>query len=996
MKMISKHLSLSGISNKGLLFLGFVIFLSSCELTWLYFQTVAVSPQKHFEYTKVLRDFREADAQINGEVLANRLEITRNYDRLLRFIDMAQGAASSVEVVPSFVFGMERNSIVEKARELQQIQKKKFQVIEIFQRNNAILRNSLTYFPVATNEFLNNESLSVANKSTLENYTRQVLSYVHSPISEHRLQVDIAREKLSVLNTDLKNEHINNLLIHGDIVVTYLPEVNNIIQEIMAFNITGHLEAINLFYTKGYAQAENTSVQYRKLLFMLALLLTAYLAFVFIRLERARQSLAKAHEEISQRYAAQLLAEDQLRLHATVFHSSHDGMILSDAEGNILDVNPAFTRVSGYERSELIGQNPRLIKSGHHEQDFYAAMWKSILVNGNWRGEIWNRNKFGEVYPELLSVSSVHNAHGDLTNFVAVYADIRQLKEQEKQLTRLAYFDALTGLPNRVVLADILTQEMFKTRRSGNIFAVCFLDLDGFKQVNDTYGHEIGDQILVEMAVRLKENVQGGDTVARFGGDEFVLLLHDLNTTLECDQAIQRILKFVEQPLLVISEPIMLAASIGVTLFPNDDADPETLIRHADQAMYQAKQAGRNRYHLFDYEFDRNIRMCHERLERIEQALVNQEFTLYYQPKVNMREGKVTGAEALIRWLHPERGVIAPGEFLPFIENHNLSVRIGEWVIETALNQLDEWLHRDLNITVNINVDGYHLQNPGFVKYLSSQLVTRPHLAKNIELEILETSALDDIAKVSRIIDECIELGVCFALDDFGTGYSSLTYLKRLPISTIKIDQSFVREMTSEPNSLIIVQGILGLSSAFQRQVIAEGVESIEHGRLLMQLNCDHAQGYGIARPMSAENFPEWLANWLPHQEWVAIKNVIWESVDSSIFVARVELINWVSQLIYSVNDGKPVLHKDSDDDQKCNFGIWYYGLGGIKYKHLACFEEIEHPYLRLHEIADQIDLSWRNRQHDQAKNLINELLNQRNLIIEILVVLEKMVAVGI
>jgi EAL domain-containing protein (putative c-di-GMP-specific phosphodiesterase class I) len=445
-----------------------------------------------------------------------------------------------------------------------------------------------------------------------------------------------------------------------------------------------------------------------------------------------------------------------------------------------------------------------------------------------------------------------------------------------------------------------------------------------------------------------------------------------------------------------MSEPIMLSASIGVTLFPDDDADPDTLIRHADQAMYQAKQAGRNRYHLFDYEFDRHIRIQHERMDRIEKGLKHKEFVLYYQPKVNMRKGTVTGAEALIRWHHPERGVVAPGEFMPFIEDHDLSVRIGEWVIETAVNQLDEWQQRNLNITVNINVAGYHLQSPSFVQYLSSQLVNRPHLGKNIEIEILETSALEDIAKVLNVIEQCRELGICFALDDFGTGYSSLTYLKRLPVSTIKIDQSFIKEMTSDPNNFIIVQGILGLSSAFQRQVIAEGVETVEQGRMLMQLNCDHAQGYGIARPMPASDFLDWTANWSPYPEWGAIKNLVWESDDSSIFVARIELINWVSQLIYAIKEEKPVPHKCADDYHQCNFGIWYYGFATHKYQHLACFKAIEKPHIGLHEVVGQIDFLWRSGQHNQIKTLISDLLNQRNAVIEALTELEMGLATAV
>jgi EAL domain-containing protein (putative c-di-GMP-specific phosphodiesterase class I) len=432
-----------------------------------------------------------------------------------------------------------------------------------------------------------------------------------------------------------------------------------------------------------------------------------------------------------------------------------------------------------------------------------------------------------------------------------------------------------------------------------------------------------------------------------------------------------------------------------VAVFPTDDANPDTLLRHADQAMYQAKQAGKNRYHIFDRELDLYVRIQHDRISRIADALASGEFSLYYQPKVDLRKERVVGLEALIRWHHPERGLVAPMDFLPLIEDHDLIVRIGEWVIETVLCQLNEWQAIGLELAVSVNIAGRQLQNANFVQHLSTSLSKHPNVARKLELEILETSALEDVAKASRVIEQCRELGVSCSLDDFGTGYSSLTYLKRLPAATIKIDQSFIREMISDPDNLLIVQGVLGLAFAFQRQVIAEGVETVEHGRLLMQLDCDHVQGDGIAKAMPAAQVPAWVASWRPDPEWSAIKDLRWDASDRPLLIAKVEHRNWVAQLVYAVKSGLPPPRKSLDDQYTCGFGAWYYGRGASLYQHLSEFVGIEEPHRRVHEIAAEMDRRWRNGQLNKARGLIDDLHTQRDAVLVALIALELKVAQG-
>jgi len=558
-------------------------------------------------------------------------------------------------------------------------------------------------------------------------------------------------------------------------------------------------------------------------------------------------------------------AEAQLMLAASVFSHAEEGIVITDAAGAIVEVNDTFTRITGYARDEVLGANPRILSSGRHDRDFYATVWTALTQHGHWHGEVWNRRKDGALYAEMLNISAVRDGEGRPQHYVGLFSDITSLKEHQSQLERIAHYDALTGLPNRVLLADRLEQAIVHTRRRDNLMALVYLDLDGFKGVNDRYGHEAGDELLVVVSRRLKAALREGDTLARLGGDEFVAVLADLGDPSECNAVLTRLLLAAAAPVQIGDAAVQVSASLGVTLYPPDGGDPDTLLRHADQAMYQAKEAGRNRYQLFDPEHDRQARSQRESLQRMQAALERGEFVLHYQPRVNLRSGAVLGAEALIRWQDPERGLLFPADFLPGLENSELIVRLGEWVLETALAQMASWRRAGLDIAVSVNIAAHHLQQDDFLARLRAALAAYPDLPPGrLELEVLETDALDDVARVSCVMEACRALGVDFALDDFGTGYSSLTYLRRLPATVLKIDRSFVRDMLCDAEDLAIVEGVIGLAAAFRRTVIAEGVETAEHGALLMKLGCDLAQGYGIARPMPAAELPDWVRRWRP------------------------------------------------------------------------------------------------------------------------------------
>lgn len=672
-------------------------------------------------------------------------------------------------------------------------------------------------------------------------------------------------------------------------------------------------------------------------------------------------------------------SEAKLRLAASVFSHAREGIVITDADGHIIEVNEAFTRITGYSRTEVLGRNPSILSSGRQDRAFYDAMWRDLRCPGYWEGEVWNQSKAGHEYVQALAIAAVRGNDQRTTHYVALFSDITRQKDNERQLRQIAHFDSLTGLPNRVLLADRLAQAVVRVRRSGRPLALAYIDLDGFKAVNDVHGHDVGDQLLMALASRMTECLREGDTVARLGGDEFVAVLADLSNQSAARDLIDRLLSVIAQPVKVDRVVVQVSGSIGVTYCEQkDDIDPDQLLRQADQAMYQAKVAGKNRCHIFDTARDAILRGRHEHLERIREGMLKHEFVLHYQPKVNMRSGAVIGAEALIRWQHPEQGLLAPIEFLPTIAQHPLEVELGRWVIDTALTQIEAWQAEGIDLKVSVNINGYHLHRPGFVDELQTMLAAHPNAPRGyLELEVLESSALEDIAMVSALINASAALGVEFALDDFGTGYSSLTYLKRLPAQVLKIDQSFVRDMLQDSDDLAILEGVLGMANAFRRRAIAEGVETVAHGETLLRLGCDLGQGYGIARPMPAADLPAWRECWRPDPRW-AHANCLDRDL-LPVLIAGVEHRGWILALgehLDGKRDTPPPL-----DPHQCRFGNW---LDKAKHQpfHANTIATIEALHLQVHARATAL-LECHSQGHDTVAGLndlhalTNALLSQ-------------------
>jgi diguanylate cyclase (GGDEF)-like protein len=481
------------------------------------------------------------------------------------------------------------------------------------------------------------------------------------------------------------------------------------------------------------------------------------------------------------------------------------------------------------------------------------------------------RNRLGATCTVEYTANAIRTARGEVQGSVLVFRDVTERRQLMQQISWQSNHDILTGLPNRAALASRFDQEVARARHEGYLLAVCLFDLDHFQHVNQSRGQAIGDEILKQVASRLHDFAGQRHYVARLGGDEFVLLLPDLNQRAAIEHAMERLMAALSRTYVCDGEAVTMSASVGIAVYNGNDLSADSLLRQADQALYQAKITGRNRYHFFDADLDEQVRTHHNRRTEVRAAVRDGELRLYYQPKLDMRKGRIVGMEALLRWHHPQRGVVGPMDFLPIVEHSDVIVDIGEWVIREALRQLQSWRVFDPRWVISVNIAARHFQRSDFVERLKTMLSefqdVPPHM---LELEILESSALSDISHVRGIMLDCQALGISFALDDFGTGYSSMSYLKRLPADILKIDQSFVRNMLVDRDDLHLVSAVIGLAKAFGLGVIAEGVETIEHGAMLMRLGCDLAQGYGIARPMQAEDVLSWVAGFDAAPVWQA------------------------------------------------------------------------------------------------------------------------------
>lgn len=579
--------------------------------------------------------------------------------------------------------------------------------------------------------------------------------------------------------------------------------------------------------------------------------------------EGQRKGLVVIARDITERKAA----EQELTIAAAAFESK-EAMMITNANGMILRVNSAFIDITGYSDEEIIGQNPNILKSGRQDNAFYVAMWERIHRTGGWEGEIWNRRKNGEIYPEHLTISSVKDRNGCVTNYVSTFTDITDRKSAEEKIMNLAFFDPLTHLPNRRLLLDRIQQALVSRTRSGMLGALLFIDLDNFKIINDTLGHEIGDLLLKQVAERLQSCVREEDTVARLGGDEFVVMLEDLSknynaATTQTESVANKLLFVLNQTYQINEHACRSSASIGITLFKDATTDMDTLLRQADIAMYQSKKAGRDTLRFFDQTMQDTINLRASLEAELRKAFVDEQFQLYYQIQMDS-SCQPLGAEALIRWIHPERGMISPADFIPLAEETGMILPLGHWVLTTACEQLATWstFTATSHLTIAVNISAMQFKLPTFVEEVISLIEFYQIDPSKLKLEITESTLLDNVDEIVVKMNKLQKLGINFSMDDFGTGYSSLQYLKRLPIDQLKIDQSFVRDITLDSSDLAIVRTIIAMAHSLNMDVIAEGVEIEEQRQLLLNNGCAHFQGYLFSKPVPIDQFEMQLKNY--------------------------------------------------------------------------------------------------------------------------------------
>lgn len=565
--------------------------------------------------------------------------------------------------------------------------------------------------------------------------------------------------------------------------------------------------------------------------------------------EQGKKLTVGTHIDISDRKESEL----KLQLLARLFEQSSEGLLITNAQQQVVMVNQAFCSISGYQAEEVIGKDPRILSSGKHDKNFYQQMWHAIAEHGVWKGEIWNKRKDGSLYPEWLSISKIEGPEPGEIYYVGLFRDISQYKEDEAQIRFLAQYDPLTELPNRALLLDRTEQALAVAKDQQQQLALLFIDVDRFKQINDSLGHQTGDQLLIQIARRLTSLCRPEDTLCRLSSDEFVLLRPNTHAEMAAELA-ERILPLMLTPYQVSGHELVLSASIGIAVFPQDGQSFHELYRHADIAMYRAKENGRNTYCFFTSEMQR-YHARHLLLENaLRRAIENNELSLVYQPQYSLQQQKLTGFEALLRWQHPELGFISPGEFIPLAERSGLVIPLGEWVLKTALAERASWQQLTSEpLTVAINLSPIQFRQPGLLTLIDSLLQASQLPAEMLELEITESAMVEDPAHAASLLDAFRQRGLRIAVDDFGTGYSSLSYLKRFALHKLKIDQSFVRDLLSDADDRAIVQAIISMAHSLELETIAEGVETAAQQALLQQLGCQAIQGYHYGKPLPAE-----------------------------------------------------------------------------------------------------------------------------------------------
>ena len=819
-------------------------------ITWLFRQAGEISTTEHYAYLHALRQAQQADTELNGAVLASYADLLQNYDPVRRYLAELADTERRLAAFPAALPDDTRERLQQAVQRLALLRNEKAERVDRFQRGNSVLRNSELYFPRAADDLLLGHPGQ--ENGELAHFVRHLLAFMRG------VRLDDAghlqSELLELQASPRQPAGLGALLVHAQVIIVRRPEVNALVEAILATPTATQLDQIGQIYAAGHETAQQRAGIYRVMLYVVSLLLAGNILLAMIRIERDRRDLAA-------RYAAQQRAEGQLRLYATVFTNASEGMTITDADSRVLAVNPAFVSITGYSEAEILGQTPSMLNSGRQDAAFYQRMWEDLGSRGQWQGEIWNRRKDGGIYPQWLSVTAIRNEDGVTTHYIGVFTDISERKQSEARIHHLAHHDALTGLPNRLLLEDRVQQGIHLARRNHRPLAVVFIDLDRFKNINDTLGHEIGDNLLTQAAHRGLQVLRETDTLSRQGGDEFVAVLPEIDSRQDAALVVRKLLAALCQPYLLAGHELTVSGSAGIALYPDDGQTISELLRKADAAMYRAKEEGRNTFRF--YGADINTASLGELLleNDLYGALERNELEMFYQPKVDARSGELLGAEALMRWRHPVQGMISPARFIPLAEESGLISAFGAWAIDNVCTQQRAWLNAGLlavPVAVNISAQQFGQQDlPELVAHALADNGLPPQL---LDLELTESLLMRNADRAAGVLQRLRKMHVHVAIDDFGTGYSSLSYLKQFPVQSLKIDRSFICEISDDGEPVNLASAIIAMAHELGLTVVAEGVESEAQARYLAKRGCDQFQGYLFGRPQPAGDFSKLLS----------------------------------------------------------------------------------------------------------------------------------------